>query len=352
MLRVEALRAIHRHHHHRGVVDVGIMRIGVLERPAARAHVRPPRDPIALDVEHLIGPQPFEPLHDPPHRLLVAGLQQRVAGEPGVPDRRHAGLAIGLVRMHGQELLDRPAGDRARRIVRRIAERVEHHHAVGHRREDRAETVLAVEPLAHPGLGERNRALPRALGKQRLGGVQHVVDSAEEPEPRRLLLRRLLAPAPRSAAARGTARRSGYSWGCAPAACSAISTSIGTMTVRLQYEILSRWNGNHRGSSMISTGIAGTARQGMKPNSASITLANTLARAAPPRARMASRARAICGASIGSPIDLEREIGLHARAHVEGAVVEQRPAAVRRLVFAADSSRSFASSSASTGSPR
>ena len=34
------------------------------------------------------------------------------------------------------------------------------------------------------------------------------------------------------------------------------------MTVRAQYEILSRWNGNQRGSSMISTGITGTARQG------------------------------------------------------------------------------------------
>ena len=82
----------------------------------------------------------------------------------------------------------------------------------------------------------------------------------------------------------------------------AISTSKGTMTVRLQYEILSRWNGNHFGSSMISTGIAGTARQGINPNSASMIRVNTLARAAPPRARTASRARCICSASTESPI--------------------------------------------------
>src|SRR5262249_60013261 len=43
------------------------------------------------------------------------------------------------------------------------------------------------------------------------------------------------------------------------------STSSGTITVRLQYEILSRWNGNHFGNSMISTGITGTARQGTMP---------------------------------------------------------------------------------------
>ena len=45
----------------------------------------------------------------------------------------------------------------------------------------------------------------------------------------------------------------------------AIRTSSGTITVRLQYEILSRWNGNQRGNSMISTGIAGTARHGTMP---------------------------------------------------------------------------------------
>ncbi len=42
----------------------------------------------------------------------------------------------------------------------------------------------------------------------------------------------------------------------------AISTSSGTITVRAQYDILDRWNGNQRGSSMISTGITGTARHG------------------------------------------------------------------------------------------
>ncbi len=74
------------------------------------------------------------------------------------------------------------------------------------------------------------------------------------------------------------------------------------MTVRLQYEILSRWNGNHFGNSMISVGIAGTARHETKPNSASMILVKMLARAAPPRARISWRARAMCGASTESPI--------------------------------------------------
>ena len=52
---------------------------------------------------------------------------------------------------------------------------------------------------------------------------------------------------------------------------------------------------------MISTGMTGTARHGTSPNSASRMRVKTLQRRAPPRARIAARARAICGASIGSP---------------------------------------------------
>ena len=56
----------------------------------------------------------------------------------------------------------------------------------------------------------------------------------------------------------------------------AISTRSGTSTVRDQYEILLRWNGNQRGSSMISTGITGTARHGSSPKSASWMRVKTL----------------------------------------------------------------------------
>ena len=83
---------------------------------------------------------------------------------------------------------------------------------------------------------------------------------------------------------------------------------------------------------MISTGITGTARHGMKPNSASSSLVKTLARAAPPRERIAcARPRHVRRVD-GIADHLEREIGLHARAHVEVAVVEQRPAAVLRAL--------------------
>ena len=85
---------------------------------------------------------------------------------------------------------------------------------------------------------------------------------------------------------------------------SAAITISGTIMVRAQYEILLRWNGDHIGSSMISIGITGTARQVSTPKKASKNRVNTLPLAAPPRERIASRARTICGASTESPIIL------------------------------------------------
>src|SRR5215467_611927 len=56
----------------------------------------------------------------------------------------------------------------------------------------------------------------------------------------------------------------------------------------------------------------------------------TFARAGPPRADRLAGAAHVVG--VGRIADqLERVIGLHARAHVEGALVEQRPAAMRAL---------------------
>ena len=83
---------------------------------------------------------------------------------------------------------------------------------------------------------------------------------------------------------------------------SAINTISGTITVRDQYDTRSRWNGNHLGSSTISTGIIGTARHGTSPYSASCARVNTFVRAAPPAARIAALARAICAAAGSSPI--------------------------------------------------
>ena len=89
----------------------------------------------------------------------------------------------------------------------------------------------------------------------------------------------------------------------------AISTSSGAITVRDQYEILVRWNGNQRGNCMISTGITGTAFHGSSPKSASWMRVKTFACAAPPAARIAC-ARPHHMRRIGTVADrFQREIG-------------------------------------------
>ena len=83
---------------------------------------------------------------------------------------------------------------------------------------------------------------------------------------------------------------------------SAANTISGTMVVRAQYEILLTWNGAHLGSSMISTGSTGTLRQLITPNIASMKRVKTLLWMAPPRDKIASRARTMWAASGESPI--------------------------------------------------
>ena len=153
-----AIGAVHRHRHHRGVVGVGIMRIGVLERPAPGPNIRTSDRPVALDVEDLERRQPVERR---PHRLaasLATRFQQRMGGERGIPDRRQAGLAIGLVLADNEQLLDRPARRPQMRVVRRITERVIHQDGVRHGGIDRAKAFFAVQALGHESLGRVDRA--------------------------------------------------------------------------------------------------------------------------------------------------------------------------------------------------
>src|SRR5262245_19069044 len=79
-------------------------------------------------------------------------------------------------------------------------------------------------------------------------------------------------------------------------------TSNGTITVRDQYEtsyMLKRKNGG--GSSMISTGIAGTPFQSYSPKSANWIFVKTFALVGPPISRMRARAFTIAGSVTGTP---------------------------------------------------
>ena len=221
-----------------------------------------------------------------------------MAGQRGVPHRRDAGLAVGLVLADHQQLVDAAPRDRARRMIRRLcrAPRTSSRcwPSPGRSRRGRPRRSAARRRRRARAV---DRALAQALRKQRLDHAQHAVERAEEQEPAPALMRRLRRHADRFADPAGTARRCRRRAGLFARGFSASSTSSGTITVRAQYEILSMWNGNHLGSSMISTGITGTARHGTTPNSASRKRVKTLllmraaARAGSPRAPAPCAAR-------------------------------------------------------------
>ncbi len=104
-------RAVHRHHHHGGVVEIGIVVVVVLERPAARTDIGAFAAQSPLRSSTCLGFSQSRPCSIVSERCLVAaGFRQRVAGQRGVPHRRDAGLAIGLLLADHQQLVDAPCG--------------------------------------------------------------------------------------------------------------------------------------------------------------------------------------------------------------------------------------------------
>ena len=318
-MRARALRAIHRHHHDRRVVDVGIVRICVLERPAAGPDIGPARAPVAFDAQDLLRQQPFETFAGLGRGAIAADFEQGVTGERGIPNRRDARLAIALVLVHDQKLLDRFACDRPLGMVFRIAKRVEHHHAVRHRRENGAETILTVESLRNPRRCALDRALSQTPAKR--DATKDEIDAAEEPKPQRFLLRRLRRETDR-------ARRleekllDGDPLGVARSRLERLqhqqrhedgATPIGNLIeverkpFRQQHD-LDRHHRNRAPGDEIE-------KRQHHPRE------HVRARGAAARANGLPRADHVGGVD-GVTDHLEREIGFHARAHIEGAVVE------------------------------
>ena len=87
-------------------------------------------------------------------------------------------------------------------VIAGITQRVEHHHRVRHRREDGAQSILAIESLGDERHGLVHGALARRGRKVRLGETQHRVDRREHGEP----WARLVQRARRAADARVAAR--------------------------------------------------------------------------------------------------------------------------------------------------
>ena len=233
--RIDALRAIHRQRHHRGVVDVGIMRIGVLERPAAGAHIRPPRDPVAADVEHLLRLEPLQPLGDraaAPRRRRSPAAHGRRARCPRSATRKaadrprpHARPEASRSRGARSPAADDPADSPARRTSSRCSPSPDRSPPSPSSPLSRSTTQATAASIARCRVhfGE-HRLARRAADCRRRGRTRTAPRSAAAPS----------APAQASPAARGTVRRSGHSSDFSRSGLQCISTSSGTMTVRLQ----------------------------------------------------------------------------------------------------------------------
>ncbi len=179
---VEARDSLERHEDDGAVVDVDVVRVVVLERPAAGLHVRPLHLPVAggehLAVDHPLG------------GLLQRGMvgrhpafHERVDHETRVPDRGHAGLAAQLVRVLDDQrfdLLDLPEDQR---MVVGVPEGAEREDRVRHRRIDAAEPAGRRQPLVEPAARGFERHLAQRPRREALPDLEPVVDGDEEALP-------------------------------------------------------------------------------------------------------------------------------------------------------------------------
>ena len=211
-----------------------------------------------------------------------------------------------------------------------LAERVVHHDDVGHRRIDRAHAVFAVQPL----FGERERGIDRALAqllrKQRFDDAQDLVERAEQREPAPALMRRLRRHADRfgilqeqlvDADALGILRQrlqrrhhhQRHDRGARPVGN---LVDMERRPHRQQHD-LDRQH-RHRAPAQHAVESEQETREDVDAGSAAVA-ADRLART--------HHVRRIDGIAD----HLQREIGFDAGAHVERAVLHQRPAAMIAL---------------------
>ena len=186
--------AVHGQHHHGGVIHIGVMRVLVLEGPAARLEMRPLPGPVAAHLGDLAGQKPFDAAADRLLGLRPAGLEQRMRHEGSVPDWREAGLDIGFtIRPLTDEFFDGGPGGCHARVALGHTHDVIHENGIGHGGVDRAQPILAIEPLGDESLAGRLGADTMGAREDFLGALQGLVHGLEQAGPGFLLMR---APRP------------------------------------------------------------------------------------------------------------------------------------------------------------
>ena len=191
---------------------------GTPSRPAARPGAAAAQSPLTSST--CSGLSQSRPAVRRRDRLLAAGLEQRVRGQRGVPHRRDAGLAIGLVLLDDQQLVER-ARARSRGADGRADSRA--------RRTSSRELAIAGKIAPSPS-SPLSRSVTKAtalsiarwrgrFGKKRLERAQHDVDRRGRTRNQdHFWCGALCGRADRLRRPRGTVRRSSRRADCAPAA--------------------------------------------------------------------------------------------------------------------------------------
>ncbi|TPV99644.1 MAG: hypothetical protein USCAAHI_00918 [Beijerinckiaceae bacterium] len=146
--------------------------------------------PIAGDIGNLEGFEPGYPGANRQRYYFPASFHQRVRGERRVPHRRDAGLAVSLVLVDNEQLVDRTHHLDHLGVLPSVAQRIEHHRRIRHCGVDRAEPILAVQSLFDECNCLINRPLAQAFREIRLRPAQNLVQRAKQRRPRKFLLRR------------------------------------------------------------------------------------------------------------------------------------------------------------------
>src|SRR6478752_5009896 len=90
----QAAGPVHGHDHDCRVIEIWIVRIGILARPSAGPNVRAPDSPISCNIDHLPRHQPVQSADGGLASLIVASFKECMTGETRVPYRRYARLAV------------------------------------------------------------------------------------------------------------------------------------------------------------------------------------------------------------------------------------------------------------------
>jgi hypothetical protein len=229
-----------------------------------------------------------------------------------------------------QKLVDSPARHGAGRIIRTLAQHLVHHHGVGHRRIDRAKAILAVQPFLDEGDRGVDRARAQLLRKQRLDRPQDAVEAPKQIEPARALMRRLGGHPDRM-------RRLQKQLVDADTA-DVLGAGLQRRQHHQRHDGGPRPIGNlveverrpHRQQHDFDRQYRYAAPGQHAEHRQHETREDVAVDGAAARANRLPRPRHVL--IIGGISDhLQREIGLHAGAHVESAVMHQRPAAMGAL---------------------